>query len=373
MKSKEFFAALDALESEKNIKKEKFISALESGLTAAFKKMYGESKSALVELNADKQTINIYSYKTVVELVQDPDKEISLEDARLIKKSHKIGDMVKQEESSKGFGRVPSQNVKHVIMQKLKEIVRQQDYAILSDKEGNLISAQILREDNMNFYLNMGGMEAEGILPKKAVMPSDNFQVGDKIKVYVRKILDLGTGTQLQVSRTHPDFVRRLFELEIPEIQSGELEIVDIARESGFRTKIAIKSMSSSVDPVGACVGNRGTRISAILSELGNEKVDIIPYSDNIAVYIANSLSPAKVESVTINELQKSSVAVVPDDKLSLAIGRSGQNVRLAAKLVHWKIDVRSKSQMEKIESGEVIDDSVPGVEISDEELFGDL
>ena len=255
MVSKDFFAALEALEKEKNIKKEYFIEALEAGLTAAYKKAYGEAKSAEVKLIPEKNTIKIYSYKTVVEVVEDKDKEISLEDAKAIKKSYKVGDVVMQEENTKEFGRIPSQTVKHVIMQKLKEATRAQEFSELSDKEGTLISAIIMREDNGNYYLNMGGMDAEGVLSEKEIIPGERLSVGSRIKVYVRRIADTSRGTQVQVSRTHVNFVRRLFELEVPEIQNGDVEIKSISREPGYRTKIAVSTNNTFCDPVGACVG----------------------------------------------------------------------------------------------------------------------
>lgn len=368
MNSKEFFAALEALESEKNIKKEYFIEALEAGLTAAYKKMYGEAKSAIVKLNPEKNTIKVYSYKTIVEEVVDPDKEITLEEARQIKKVYKIGDIVEKEENTKEFGRIPSQTVKQVIMQKLRELTREQEYSLLSDKEGTLISAVIMREEGGNYYLNMGGMEAEGVLMQKQTIPGEKFVIGSRIKVYVNKILDLGRGAQIQVSRTNPNFVKRLFELEVPELQNGEIEIISVSREPGYRSKIAVKANNSDCDPIGACVGNKGLRVASIVSELNGEKIDIVPYSEDPAEYIANALSPAKVISVTVNENDKSSIAIVPDDKLSLAIGKSGQNVRLAARLTKWKIDVKSESQANK---DKTVTEKLN--ELNEEDLFGDI
>ncbi len=369
MVSKEFFAALDALEQEKNIKREYFIEALEAGLTAAYKKTYGEAKSAEVKLFPEKNMIKIYSYKTVVEEVTDPDKEISLADAKAIKKSYAIGDVVMQEENPKEFGRIPSQTVKHVIMQKLKEATRAQELSILSDKEGTLISAIIMREENGTYYLNMGGMDAEGVLSEKEVIPGEKLNVGSRIKVYVRRIVESSRGTQIQVSRTNVNFVRRLFELEVPEIQNGDVIIHSISREPGYRTKIAVSSTTPQCDPVGACVGNKGTRVNSIVNELSGEKVDIIPYSEDPSVFIANALSPAKVISVTIDELSKSSVVIVPDDKLSLAIGKDGLNVRLAVKLTGWKMDVKSQSNKDSKTS----EPEIATVEADDADLFGDL
>ena len=351
MVSKDFFQALELLEQEKNISKDYFISALEAGLTAAYKKIYGEAKSAVVKLFPEKHTIKIYSYKTVVEEVADPDKEISLEDAYAIKKSSKIGDQIMQEENPKEFARIPSQTVKHVIMQKVKEAIREQELDILSDKEGTIISAIIMREENGNYYLNMGGMEAEGVLSAKEQIPGERLREGTRTKVYVKNVIDSYKGTQILVSRTNANFVRRLFELEVPEIQNGEVEIMSVSREAGYRSKIAVMSNNPNLDPVGACVGNKGMRVNTIVNELNGEKIDIIPYSDDVSEYIANALSPAKALEVEIDEVNKTSRVVVPDDKLSLAIGANGQNVRLAARLTGWKIDVKSKSQADKLKS----------------------
>ena len=368
MVSKEFFAALDALEKEKNIKKEYFIEALETGLTAAYKKTYGEAKSAEVKLFPEKNMIKIYSYKTVVEEVADADKEISLADAKAIKRTYKVGDVVSQEENPKEFGRIPSQTVKHVIMQKLKEATRAQEYSILSDKEGTLISAIIMREENGAYYLNMGGMDAEGVLNEKEVIPGERLTVGSRIKVYVRKIVESTRGTQIQVSRTNPNFVKRLFELDVPEIQNGDVIINSIAREAGYRTKIAVSSTNPQCDPVGACVGNKGSRVNSIVSEISGEKIDIIPYSDDPSEFIANALSPAKVISVTIDELAKSSVVIVPNDKLSLAIGKDGLNVRLAVKLTGWKMDVKSEANAQEKPTEEISE-----IQADDADLFGDI
>jgi transcription termination/antitermination protein NusA len=372
MISKEFFQALKDLQAEKNISPEFFISALESGLTAAYKKIYGEAKSASVELNEEKCTIRIFSYKTVVETVEDPDKQISLEDAKLIKKSIQVGDTIKQEEDSKEFGRIPSQTVKHVIMQKLKEAVREQEHKILADKEGTIITAEIMRYEGGTYYLSMGGMEAEGVLFSKDQIPNERFNVGDRIKVYVRKVIETLTGLQIQVSRTNPNFVGKLFELNIPEIANKTIEIVSISREAGYRTKIAVKSNDPTLDPIGSCVGNKGIRVNAIVSELNGEKIDIIPYSENPAEYISNALSPAKTIYVDVNLDNKTSKAVVPDDKLSLAIGKDGQNVRLAARLTGWKIDVKSQSQDEKLNE-EKTQEKTELAKVDDSEILSNI
>lgn len=370
MQSKEFYELLKVLEEERGIKKEIFIEALESGLTAAYKKIYGEAKSATVKLNPEKNSIKIYSYKTVVENVEDPDKEISLEDARLIKKSYKIGDEVVEEENIKNFGRIPSQTVRHVLMQKIREVTKEREYNELTQKVDSLITVQVMRFENGIYFLNLGGVEAEGILSARDCIPGENIQVHSKIRVLVKRINDNPRGCQIQCVRNAPAFVARIFELEIPEIASKEVEIKAISREAGFRTKIALQSNTIDLDAVGACIGNRGARINSIISELNGEKIDLFYYSEDPKEFIANALKPAEVIDVTIDEENKSSLAIVPDSKLSLAIGKEGKNVKLASRVTGWKIDVKSVSQISNAENAEETQDLY---EISDEEIFGEI
>lgn len=347
MINKDFFQALDELEQQKKINKEQFVETLESALTSAYKKMYGEAKSAMVKLNPEKCTIKIYSYKTVVEEVEDYDKEISLEEAQKIKKSYKVGDTIFQEESTKEFGRIAAQTAKQVVMQRLKEMERQIAISTLSEKEDELLTTIIKRIDNGTVFVSIAGSHTEGVMLESDQIPGEKFNVGDRVKVYVKKIQDSFKGPQIQVTRSNLGFVRKLFELEVPEIQTGEVVIKNIARDPGNRTKISIYSSKPNIDALGACVGNRGMRVNTISSEMNGEKIDLILYSEDPMEYIARALSPAKVLSVEINESLKVSQVVVPDDKLSLAIGKNGQNVRLAARLTGWKIDVRSESQVE--------------------------
>lgn len=347
MINKDFFQALDELEQQKKINKEQFVETLESALTSAYKKMYGEAKSAMVKLNPEKCTIKIYSYKTVVEEVEDYDKEISLEEAQKIKKSYKVGDTIFQEESTKEFGRIAAQTAKQVVMQRLKEMERQIAISTLSEKEDELLTTIIKRIDNGTVFVSIAGSHTEGVMLESDQIPGEKFNVGDRVKVYVKKIQDSFKGPQIQVTRSNLGFVRKLFELEVPEIQTGEVVIKNIARDPGNRTKISIYSSKPNIDALGACVGNRGMRVNTISSEMNGEKIDLILYSEDPMEYIARALSPAKVLSVEINESLKVSRVVVPDDKLSLAIGKNGQNVRLAARLTGWKIDVRSESQVE--------------------------
>lgn len=347
MVNKDFFQALDDLEQLKKINKEQFIETLEQALTSAYKKMYGEAKSAMVRLNPERATIRIYSYKTVVEEVEDYDKEISLKEAQEIKKSYKIGDTVTQEESTKNFGRIAAQTAKQVVMQRLREIERDKAMGELAEKEDELLTVVVKRIDNENVFVTIPGTHIEGVMQKNDQIPGEKYMVGEKVKVYVKKIKESFRGTQVQVTRTNLGFLRKLFELEIPEVSSGEVVIKNIARDAGNRAKVAIYSEKPHIDALGACVGNRGERINIITNELNGEKIDLVIYTEDILEYIARALSPAKVLSVEINESLNVSQVVVPDDKLSLAIGKKGQNVRLAARLVGWKIDVKSESQIE--------------------------
>lgn len=370
MTNKDFFQALEDLEREKNINQEQFITSLETALTSAYKRVYGEAKSALVKLNPEKATIKIYSYKTVVETVTDADKEISLEDAKQIKKSYSIGDVVTEEVSPKEFGRIAAQTAKQVVMQKLKELEREQALAEISQREDELITTIIKRVENGTVYVQLAGSNIEGVMLENDQIPGESYHIGDRIKVYVKKIKDSYKGPQIQVSRANNGFVKKLFEIEIPEVASGDVEIKSIARDAGNRSKVAICSTKPHIDAMGACVGNRGVRINTIMGELNGEKIDLVLYSDDPLEYIAKALAPAEVMSVEINDSLKASQVIVPDDKLSLAIGKKGQNVRLAARLTGWKIDVKSKSKAESA------DGELPSYEITnidDDDTFADL
>ncbi len=351
MVNKDFFKALEELESEKKIDKDTFIATLETALTSAYKKMYGEAKSAMVKLYPERNTIRIYSYKTVVSEVEDPDKEISLAEAKLNKKSSKVGDIVAVEESTKDFGRIAAQTAKQVVMQKLREMERQTAVSELSEKEDELLTTIVKRIDGENVYVQIPGTNTEGVMMKNDQIPGDKFNVGDRVKVYVKKIKDSFKGPQIQVSRSNIGFIRKLFELEIPEIASGDVKIKNIARDAGNRAKVAIYTERPNVDAIGSCVGNRGVRINTIVNELNGEKIDLVEYSEDPLEYIARSLSPAKVLSVETNDSLNMSQVIVPDDKLSLAIGKGGQNVPLTARLTGWKIDVKPESYIKPAET----------------------
>lgn len=370
MINKDFFQALDDLETDKKIDKETFIGIIETALTSAYKKMYGEAKSALVKLNPEKATIKIYSYKTVVDEVEDPDKQISLAEARLIKKSHKVGDTVMTEESTKDFGRIAAQTAKQVVMQKLKEMERSRALAELSEKEDELLTTIVKRIDNGTIYVQLSNTHTEGVMLPSDQIPGEKFNVGDRVKVYVKKIKDSFKGTQIQVTRSNIGFVRKLFELEIPEIASGDVKIKNIARDPGNRTKVAVYTEKQNIDAIGTCVGFHGQRIDTITAEINGEKIDLIEYSEDSLEYIAKALSPATVISVETNESLHSSRVIVPDDKLSLAIGRNGQNVRLAARLTGWKIEVKPQSS---VVNADIKEPEYELTELNDDDAFEDF
>ncbi len=347
MINKDFFQALDDLEAEKKIDKNTFITTLETALTSAYKKMYGEAKSAMVKLNPEKATIKIYSYKTVVNEVTHPDKVITPADARLIHPYHKLGDEVMSEESTKDFGRIAAQTAKQVVMQKLKELERQMALSELSEKEDELLTTIVKRIDNGTIYVQLSNTHTEGVMLPSDQIPNEKISIGDRVKVYVKKIKDSFKGTQIQVTRSNVGFVRKLFELEIPEVTNGDVKIKNIARDPGNRTKVAVYTEKANIDPIGTCVGFHGQRIDTISAELNGDKIDLIEYSEDPLEFIAKALSPAQVISVETNESLHSSRVIVPDDKLSLAIGKNGQNVRLAARLTGWKIEVKPLSSVE--------------------------
>lgn len=345
MTSKDFFLALEDLERIKGIKKSVFIEALETALAIAYKKQMGTSKAIEVKLNPERNTIKITAYQTVVEEVEDKDTQISLEDARLIDKKYKVGDIVSEEINSKDIDRIPAQTAKQVILQKLREIESENAFNELSQKEDELITCVVRRIEGSNVHVEIN-KQIEAVLMPQDQAPNDKYVIGKTVKVYVKKIKIGPRGPQVLVSRTVPGFVKRLFELEVPEIANGLVTIKAIVREAGYRTKMAVYSEDSSIDAVGACVGNRGMRVSAIVSELGGEKIDIIPWCSDTLEFIARSLSPAKVVMVQVNDDERTAKVVVMDDMLSLAIGKDGQNARLAAKLTGWKIDVKPYSSL---------------------------
>ncbi|MGN0761297.1 MAG: transcription termination factor NusA [Christensenellales bacterium] len=345
MVNKDFFAALDELEKEKRIDKEVFIESLEAGLASAYKRQVGEARNVLVVLNEAKFSINIYAYKTVVETVEDPEKEISLEDAKAIKSTYKVGDIVSEDITPKDFSRIAAQTAKQVITQRLNDHVKNMVLEEMNEKEGEILTAIVRRVENDTVYVEMTGSQLEGVMMPSDQIRGEKYNVGDVINVYVKTTRTTTKGaTQVLVSRSNIGFVKRLFEHEVPEIKAGLVSIKHIVREAGYRTKMAVFSEDPSIDAVGSCIGNKGMRINSIVQQLGGEKIDVIGWCQDPLEYISRALSPAKVIMVQVNENEKSAKVIVPDDKLSLAIGKAGQNVRLAAKLTGWKIDVKPYS-----------------------------
>ena len=355
MINKDFFAALADLEREKGISEEVFLEALSGALASACKKQFAEEGASVqVDLNPEKGSIRFFLTYTVTDSEEPLDGEISLEEARLKKKSAKVGDVLKEEFTPKDFGRIAAQTAKQVILQKIHETERDNTLSEFSDKEGELMTGLIRKVDMRNVYIELGKGQIEGVMLPLDQVPGERYNTGDRIKVYVKRVKSGGRNAQVLVSRSAPGLVKRLFEEEVPEIKQGIVLVKSISREPGHRTKMAIASTDSRIDAVGACVGNKGARVNAVVAELGGEKIDIIPWSENPLEFIAKALSPATVVSVT--QLgEKSAIAVVPDDKLSLAIGRDGQNARLAARLTGWKIDVKSESAAEKLNLDEMM------------------
>ena len=373
MVNKEFFEALRVLEEERGIAQDKMIEMLEAGLTAAYKKHLGEAKLSQVKLNPEKHTIKFYSGKLIVENVEEPDKEISLSDAKEIKKSYKLGETVWTEENPKNFNRIAVQTAKQVVVQNIKEIEKQNISSDIAEKEGRLIVANVRRTDAENIYLEIGGTTLEGLLTKRDCLPEDNFHIGDKIKVFVRHIRDDYRGAVIQVTRSNPAFVKKMLEMEVPEIANGDIEIVNIVREAGLRTKVAVKANIQGLDAVGACIGNKGMRINTIINELHGEKIDIINYSEDAREFIISALSPATVNEVFVDTGAQTAQVLVPENKLSLAIGKGGHNVRLAAKLTGYKLDVKGEKEYNHTNDVLVASDVNIIVDDIDDNLFEDI
>ena len=343
--NKELLSAIEYLSKEKGVTADVICDSLEAVLITAYKKEYDGNPNATVRLDRLTGDYSIVSPKTVVAEVADEENEISLEDARAIDKGYEEGDEILVDVTPKNFGRIAAQAAKQVMIQRLREAERNIVYDEFYGRTDDIITGIIQRIEQKNVYIDLG--KAEAVLPYSEQIPTEEYKVGQRIKCYVVEVRNSPKGAQIQLSRTHPGLLKRLFELEVPEIYDGVVELHSVAREPGKRSKIAVYSRDPNVDCVGACVGPKGARVQNIVMELQNEKIDIVKWDEDPAVYIANALSPAQVVSVTIDEGAKSSVVVVPDYQLSLAIGKAGQNARLAAKLTNWKIDIKSESQAE--------------------------
>lgn len=343
--NKEFFEALEELSIEKGINKAYLLDAIETALLTAYKKNFNAEENVKVVIDEENALIQVFSLREVVEEVFDPAIEITLEDARKINSKAQMEDIVDVEITPKDFGRIAAQTAKQVIVQKIREAEREIVFTEYSDRQGEIVSGLIQKVDKNIVIVDLGRLE--GIMTASEQIPTENYAVNDKIKAYVVDVQKNSKGVpQMMISRTHPGFVKRLFELEIPEIYEGLIEIKNIVREAGSRTKIAVYSKDLNIDPVGSCVGPRGIRIQNILNELKEEKIDVVEWSEDPVQYIASALSPSTVLAVDINQEEMTSKVVVPDSQLSLAIGKDGQNARLAAKLTGWKIDIKSESQI---------------------------
>lgn len=348
--NEEFIGALKEIVKEKGISEDLLFTTIEDALVAAYKKNYANIGSSVqnvrVSMNRQSGEIHVYSQKKVVDVVLDEVNEISLYSAREISPRYEIDDIVDIEVTPRTFGRVAAQSAKQVVVQRIKEAERNIIYSEFIEKEYDIITGLVIRKDKGNVFVDLGRIEA--VLGQNEQMPGEDYNFNERLKLYIVEVKNTTKGAQVVVSRTHPGLVKRLFELEVPEIYEGVVEIKSISREAGSRTKIAVHSNDASIDPMGACVGPKGSRVQSIVNELKNEKIDIIKWSKLPEVYIANALSPSKVLDVTIDEDNKSARVVVDDTQLSLAIGKEGQNVRLAAKLTGWKIDIKSKSQVKE-------------------------
>ncbi|WP_461239591.1 transcription termination factor NusA [Paucilactobacillus sp. N302-9] len=363
--NKELVAALDALEKEKGIKKEIVIDALEAALVSAYKRNYGQAQNVEVDFDDQKGNIKVYAVKTVVEEVQDDRLEVSLEEALKINRGYELGDEIRFEVTPQNFGRIAAQTAKQVIMQRVREAEREVIYNQYSEYENEIVTGEVERQDSRFIYVNLGKVEA--VMSQQDQMPNETYRIHDRIQVFVTKVENSSKGPQVFVSRTAPELLKRLFEKEVPEIYDGTVEIVSIAREAGDRAKVAVRSNDANIDAVGTCVGPRGQRVQVIVNELGGENMDIVEWVDDPAQYIANALNPAEVLDVIFDEEnERACTVIVPDYQLSLAIGKKGQNARLAARLTNYKIDIKPESEVSDQDQASQDDESAQ--EIDDQE-----
>ncbi len=345
---KELIGAMEELEKERGIKKSYLIESLEAALVTAYKKNFDSVDNVKVTINEVTGDIHIYAVMEVTKVSEDPLLEIGLKDAKKINPDVEIGETVDVEIKPKDFGRIAAQTAKQVVVQKIREAERELVFTEYNDKKGEIVSGLVQKADNGTIIVDLGKLE--GVMPLKEQIPTEHYKVNDKIRGYVMNVEKGAKGNpQVIVSRSHPEFVRRLFEFEIPEIYEGLIEIKSVSRDPGYRSKVAVYSKNENIDPVGSCVGQKGVRIQNIINELNGEKIDVIEWSEEPSIYIAASLLPASVLAVDVKEEEKFAQVIVPDDQLSLAIGKSGQNARLAARLTNWKIDIKSESQIREL------------------------
>ena len=346
--STELITAMEDLEKENGIPKDYLLESIETALVTAYKRNFDSAENVKVTMDKETGEIHVYAEKDVVDIVENPQLQINLEDARKINKKLEVGDKAEVEIVPKNFGRIAAQTAKQVIVQKIREVSRNVLFNEFNERKGEIVSGIVQKADGGVVVLDLGKLE--GIMPVKEQVPTEKYRVNDKIRAY---ILDVERGLkgapQVIVSRTSADFVKKLFELEIPEIYEGVIEIKSVSRDPGSRSKIAVYSPNENIDPVGSCVGQKGIRIQNIINELHGEKIDVIEWNEDPSIFISAALLPAQVMAVDIKEDEKFAQVIVPDDQLSLAIGKSGQNARLAAKLTNWKIDIKSESQFREI------------------------
>ena len=369
--SKELLDALDVLEKEKGVKREIVIDALEAALSSAYKRNYGQAQNVAVDFDEKKGNVHVYAVKTVVDEVADPQLEVSLKDALDINKAYELGDTIKFEVTPGNFGRIAAQTAKQVILQRVREAEREKIYNEYIQYEHEIVTGEIERQDYRFIYVNLGDVEA--VMSRRDQIPGEQYNSHDKIKVYIYKVDNATRGPQVFVSRAHPDLLKRLFEQEVPEIFDGTVEIKAVSREAGDRAKVAVWSNDPNIDPVGTCVGPRGQRVQGIVNELHGENMDIVQWSEDPAEFIANALNPADVLEVRFDpENDRACTVVVPEDELSLAIGKRGQNVRLAAQLTGYKIDIKSEEEMAELDAQAALApeeslDEEAGVSVQDE------
>jgi N utilization substance protein A len=363
-KDKGFMAAFRELGKEKGIAPEVLFDAIEAALISAYKRNFSSAQNVRVSLDRTTGEFHVYARKTIVETLENDIIEMSLEEVRQDNPAYEIGDIIEIEVTPADFGRIAAQTAKQVVVQRIREAERGIIYEEFSNRESDIITGIVQRIEAKNVFIDLGKTEAV-LAPSEQIL-TEQYTHGDRIKAYIIEVKKTSKGPQILVSRTHPGLLKRLFELEVPEIHDGIVEIKSVAREPGMRSKIAVYSKDEDVDPVGSCVGHKGMRVQAIVDELRNEKIDIVKWNADPAKYIANALSPAKVISVAVNEEEKISRVVVPDYQLSLAIGKEGQNARLAAKLTGWKIDIKSETQSNE----EDIDENMNVVKVITTEAF---
>lgn len=344
--NKEFIRALDEIEKDKGINKEVILELIEKALVKSYEKNFEDNSNVEIKINETTGDVNVYALKEVVDEVTDPNTEIHIDEALKSKKKSKVGNIMKIKVVPKDFGRVAAQTARNIVIQQIKDAERETIYNEYIDREREVITGDVQRIDYNNIYINLG--KTEGFIPPSEQVPNEVIKPGDRVKLFVNEVKSTTKGPQIILSRSSANLIKRLFELEVPEIAEGQVEIVSVAREAGFRTKIAVHAEDETIDPVGACVGLKGMRVNTIVDEINGEKIDIIVWDKDMAVFISNALSPAEVIEVVVDEDSKTALAIVSDNQLSLAIGKEGQNVRLAAKLTNWKIDIKGESKRDE-------------------------